>query len=215
MLEKRKSALFIVAALLSLCLISAIGQSGRRGAKSTSPPPPTPEPSPSPTPKNTDKDEPRLALIVGIDGRDSFSRVPLYAYDVVVEACVERLGESPSVTVIPAGRDMTRGDAVTRAKEEKDGYIVWLQLRSDSMSNSSGTDLSNAYIEYSVFAPQTAKLAAGGSTYPQAYRNKNVILKPRSGVYGEYELKQASRDAAERILKALHISTRKLPTIGP
>jgi hypothetical protein len=38
------------------------------------------------------------------------------------------------------------------------------------------------------------------------YRNKSVILNPRtSGIYGDYRLQQAAREAADRVLKAFHL----------
>jgi hypothetical protein len=207
--RSRTLALVIVLALLLICALIVVAQSGRRAPKSAPIPAPTPESSPTPTAKKS-PERPALPLIVGIDARDSFANIPLYFYDTVLQSCAERLRHEPSVAVEVGSRDVNRGDAVKRAKAEKEGYVVLLQLRVDSIGSSSGNaDLSRVYIEYFVFAPMTAKQVISGSAYQQAYRTGGVILGPTSSggvAYTEYRLKQAARDAAERILHGLHIS---------
>jgi len=202
-------ALVTVLGLLLICALTVLAQSGRRAPKSTPVPAPTPESSPPPPAKQS-PEKPGLPLIIGIDARDSFSSIPAYFYDTVLQSCAGRLRDEPSVLVEVGSRDVNRGDAVKRAKAEKEGYVVLLQLRVDSIGSSSGsTDLSQVYIEYFVFAPMTAKQVISGSAYQQAYRTKGVIVGPTTSggvAYTEYRLKQAARDAAERILHGLHIS---------
>ncbi len=204
----RRLALVTVVGLLVICALTVMAQSGRRAPKTTSIPAPTPESSPTPTAKKA-PEKPALPLIVGIDAQGSFSNIPLYFYDTVLQSCADRLRES-SLKVEVGSRDFNRGDAVKRAKAEKEGYVVLLQLRADSIgSSNSNTDLSQVYIDYFVFAPTTAKQVTSGHAYQQAYRNRGVVLGPGTSgniAYAEYRLKQAARDAAERILSGLHLA---------
>jgi hypothetical protein len=62
-------------------------------------------------------------------------------------------------------------------------------------------------IEYSVFTPTTGKQATSGRTFPAAYRNKGIILSPKSSaISGDYYLNQAAKAAAERILDHFHVA---------
>jgi hypothetical protein len=202
-------ATIILILLFAICSITALAQSGRRAPKSPSVPAATPEPSPTPTAKKS-LDKPALPLIVGIDRQGLFANIPLYFYDTVLQSCADRLRDEPSVSVQTGSRDVSRGEAVKRAKAEKEGYVVLLDLRVDAYGGSSNADLSQIYIEYFIFAPQTAKQVSSGRVYQQAYRNRGGIPFPTSGrgnaSLAEYRLKQAARDAAERILGAVHVS---------
>lgn len=198
-------------AILSIAILLAIAprssaQSGRRLPRSA--PLPTPEATPTPPTKKPEKETPRLNLIVGMDRFSQFNN-PLYVTETILHSCADRLHEPESVTVEVVQRDMARGEAISRAKREKDSYVVWLQLRSDSLrSNSQTVDLNDLVLEYWVFSPTTADVKTSGRTYPQAYRRRGVIVNPRtSGIYGDYLLREAAQDAAERILAAFRVRT--------
>jgi hypothetical protein len=206
--HRRSLELVTVLGLVVICALTVVAQSGRRAPKSAPIPAPTPESSPTPTAKKS-PEKPALPLIVGIGSYDSLANIPLYFNDSVLQSCVERLRDEPAVSVDVSSRDVSRGDAVKRAKAEKEGYVVLLQLRLDSISASStNANLSDVYIEYFVFAPTTAKQVVSGRTYQQAYRSRGVVLGPGTSgnVYAEYRLKQAAREAAERILHGVHLS---------
>jgi hypothetical protein len=97
---------------------------------------------------------------------------------------------------------MSRGDAVQKAKGEKESYVILLQVQIDTMSsNSQNSRDADLVIEYSVLAPTTAKQLTFGRTYTQAQRNRGSILNPRtSSIYGDRYLNQAAQEAADRIL---------------
>jgi hypothetical protein len=115
---------------------------------------------------------------------------------------VDRLDDHPGVKVAHVRSDMTRSDAIRRAKSEKEAYVVLLELSLNRMAGASDGEMR---LSYWVFSPVTAKIKASGTTYPQMYRNRGV-LNPRTGnIYGDYQVQEASRDAAERILKAFHL----------
>jgi hypothetical protein len=206
-------AVFAMTALLAL---SVAAQSGRRAPKSSSPAPaPTPEAAPVET-KPDAETKPALSFIVGIDRGTAFSNIPNYLFDTVLSACAGRLDDSPSVRVDIANRDMHRGEAIKRAKAETESNVVWIQLSSDNARSQSGDDLRDVGVEYYVFAHTTGKIITSGRTYQQAYGGGGVIAMPRPGgraslPYTEQLLKQAARDAAERILSAMSVSGRKVP----
>jgi hypothetical protein len=195
----------ILFATLLSCALGVVAQSGRRVRKSTPTPVEVPEPTPTPT-KPAEKQKPAYTFIVGMDKYGDFSNIPLYVSSGVLRTFAGRLDDPESVKVEIATRDMGRSDSILRAKSEKEAYVVSLQLRSDSIGGSgSNSDPYNVEIGYAVFAPITAKQVTSGRTYPGAYRNKGVILSPKSPVYGDYALNQAAKDAAERILDHFHV----------
>ncbi len=216
------SSLGVVAvfALIAVRAGPVAAQSGRRAPRSSAAPAPTPTPQVALVGKKLPAGT-RVALsfIVGIDRVANFTNIPMYLYDSVLRACAERLDDSPSVKVNLANREMNRGEAVKRAKAEADSHVVWIQLRFDDARSLSDADLGEVYIDYWVFAANTAKMITNGRSYQQAYRGGGIIVMPRPGgraslPYTEQLLKQAARDAAERILSAMVLPGRSVPGAG-
>lgn len=207
----RSSAFYALlwATVLLSCALAVAAQSGRRVKKSAPLPVSTPEPTP--TPKPAEKPEPAFTFVIGMDKYGDFSRIPLYVSNGVVRTCAGRLDESDLVKVEISTRDLGRADAVLRAKSEKEAYVVWLKLHPNTFSGRAGSndDPYNVEIEYYVFAPATAKQVTSGRTYPGVYRNRGVIVSPRTPTYGDYALNQAAREAAERILAYFHVGMIK------
>jgi hypothetical protein len=201
----------IIAACLLIAFYSiAVGaQSGRRLPKAPgSTPQPTPEPEATPKRRNTEK--PKVSITLGINGHEMFANVPLYFYDSVLASCADRLRDAPSVDLNVTGRDMTRGQAVRLAKSQKEGYVALLELRTDGTSTAvQNNNYEQLYLDYVLFAPETAKIVTSGHAYQRVYKNRGVIGPTTPGrtssVYTEQLLKQAARDAADRILSALHL----------
>lgn len=212
------SSLTVIAviAFVSICSGSALGQSGRRAPRSSLPAP-TPTPQPTPAEKKPVVDsEAALSFVVGIDRVANFASIPMYFYDSVLRACAERLEEASSVKVNVQNREMNRPEAVKRAKAETESHIVWLQLRYQTGSGGSEEDLREVYIDYWVFAPTTAKMVTNGRSYERVYRGGGVIMTPNPGgrvslPYIEQLLKQAARDAADKILSAMQLPGRSVP----
>ncbi len=212
------SSLSVVAVIALIALLAGpvAAQSGRRSPRSSSPAP-TPTPEAAPVEKKPEAEtKPALTFVVGIDRGGSISNIPNFLYDTVLGACVERLDSSPSVSVEIANRDIHRGEAVKRAKAETESLVVFLQLGSDNARSLTSDDLKDVSIQYWVFAPATGKVLTNGRTYQQAYGGGGVVVMPRPGggtslAYTEQLLKQAARDAAERILSSMAVSGRKVP----
>lgn len=182
------------------CLAITTAQSGRREQTKSRPVAvPTPEPEPTPT-VSSEAEQPLFRLIVGMEKYDSFSSVPLGSFSAVLRNCSGRLDEPNWIKVEVAQQSMSRGDALKRAKAEHDSYVVWLHVREDMMSGNQPGTANNAYIEYAVFSPVTAKVLISGGTYPKR-GNANVVLGPtRSGMDGDYNLNKAARDTADKII---------------
>lgn len=183
------------ALLFSAAFASA--QSGRHVKKSTPYPVPTPEPTPTPT-RTPEKPKPAFTFIVGLDRMGNFSRISLGSYDGVVRSCAQRLGDAPSVRAEPSTTDMSRSDALRKAKAEKDIHVVWLQLQHNNFRGQEGVydDPYDVRISYAVFEPVTGKQVTSGYKYP--YRSRRIRV-PSTGD-GDYYLNEAARGAAERIL---------------
>jgi len=206
---------FAVVFVLS-CASTVLAQSGRRVRKSTPAPVSTPEPTPTPTPNaSSEKLKARLTFLIGLDRYDGFANIPFYAYEGVLRSLAGRLAGAQSVHVGATQSEMSRSDAIQKAKAEKEGYVVWLQLRADTMSgnNRNTGNLDNIIIDYLVFAPTTAKITTSGRTYTQSQRNRGIIIGPRtSGIYGDRYLNQAAQEAADRILAHFRLhAPPKLP----
>jgi hypothetical protein len=194
----------LCAALMTVCGF-AMAQSGRRVRKPVLVPVPTAEPTPAPKP--AEKPKMALTLIVGIDRYGSFAHIPSAIYDGALRSCAERLDDPESVKVEVAQRDMGRSEAIDRAKGGKEAYVVWLQIRPDmaGVDNGPADNPGNTiWIEYSVFAPETAKIITTGRAY-RGYRNRGVLTRRPSDLYGDEALNQAAREAAERILASFKI----------
>jgi hypothetical protein len=174
-------------------------------------PVPTPEATPAPAP--TPRPEPAFTFIVGMEKFGDFSRISLDAYSGVLRSCADRLDDSSLVKAETTSREMSRADAVRQAKSEQRAYVVWLQLRANNFSGQTSVydEPNNAYVQYAVFAPTTAKQVTSGNIYPDAYRNKRVRV-PTSTTQGDYYLNQAARGAANRILDHFHL---RLPSQIP
>ena len=151
------------------------------------------------------KPGPAVTFVIGMERPDYFVTPRATTSGTVLLSFTDRLQDHPSVKVEHVRADMSRGEAVQRARTEKVAYVVLLKLCADSMRGS--RDDSQIFIQYSVYSPVTAKVKTSGQTYPQSFRRKPVILDPRSpGIYGDYQMQQAAREAAERVLDVFKLS---------
>lgn len=211
---------------LSLCLLlvlSALTVAAQSGRRSVPGSPSVPAPTPPAEAKQPDKtsetkDIKRQEIIVTANRADAFAGIPLYFYDTVLKSCAGRLDDSRSVRVEVVTKYTSRSDAVNAAKAQKEAYVVWLQLRSDAARSNVPGNLSDISIEYTVYEPTTAKVKTQGTCYQGSARAGGVVLSPGSGgnrneALVESRLRDAAIDAAERILKGLHIaSASDIPT---
>ena len=199
-------------ALLSIfvCALTLHAQSGRRSASD-----PTTSPSvsgPKPVEKTTPK-APKIPLLVAVEERNPLVNVPYYLSDTVLDNCVRRLNDAPEINASTAVRGMTREQASTKAKSEKEAFVIFLQIESDIAPSArqakNGPD--ELYVRYTIFEPGSAKIRQWGRTHQQIYKTGQggVSTSSKSSpVYSEYALKQAAKEAAERVLEAFEIKLR-------
>ena len=194
--------------VLAVCAVAVQAQSGR---KKIPPPPaapvptPTPEPTPEPKPQ---KENDELGFIIGADSFGTHEVLPLTYYEAAMHGCADRLRSGSSAHVTVSQQNMSRGDAIKRAKSETKTYVVLMKLVLDRMYAKSYNDLE---VEYVVFAPQTAKTVTSGRTFLNVNSKGPVIVGPSrrettSAIYREQLLKIAGEEAGERILKALNLN---------
>jgi hypothetical protein len=203
---------FALVLLLLVMCSTAVAQSGRRSTTgSTTTTTTAPSVSGNKPVEKKPPPTPQVQLLVGIDGREVFTNIPFYVYDTVLDNCVRRLGEADIVFVTPAGNKMTRADAVKAAKQEATRWVVSLEIR--SFYADAGRQVKNnqdeLYVEYTVIEPATGKIKRSGQTHQHIYQNGRggVTLPSRNGaVYSEYSIKEAAREAADRILAGFDIT---------
>ncbi|HZN05979.1 MAG TPA: hypothetical protein VFB65_04310 [Pyrinomonadaceae bacterium] len=202
-----------LALLVAMCSLLAFGQSGRRQAK----PPvvaPIPSPTPEPTPEpKTKKDVNEIAFLIGMGDRGgNFSRYPFTYVEAAARGCAERLRKGSSANVEVSQSEMTRGEAIAKAKSEQNAYVVLINLIEDAMSRSDSSGYVEIQVDYVVFAPGTAKVLTTGRTYENSARRGPVVVPRTPGgtlpTYREQSLRRAGEDAGERILKALHLNSQ-------
>ena len=202
-----------LALLVVTCSLVAYAQSGRRQAKppAVAPvPSPTPEPTPEPKPKH---DENQISFLVALGDRaTNYSRYAYTYVEAAARGCADRLRKGSSADVAVSEREMSRGEAIAKAKSEKNEYVVLINLIEDTMSASSSNGYVEIQVDYVVFAPGTAKVLASGRTYENSSRSGPVVVQRTPGstlpTYREQSLRRAGEDAGERILKALHLNTQ-------
>lgn len=205
-----RSRFLLLIVLLLSCAAYTQAQSGRRATT----PPPTPSVSGARTVEKPAPQPVKLRFLVGVEERSPFLNVPYYLSDTVMDNCVRRLGDAANVIPTAIGRGIDRVAAVRRARTEKDAFVVWLQVESDALDSGrqqkDGPD--ELYVRYTVFEPQTGKARQSGRTRHSIYKtSRGGVATPtsRNGAsYSEYALKQAAREAAERILEAFEIKVR-------
>jgi hypothetical protein len=205
--SKTQFLVFCVA-LFVVCAIGGYAQSGRKQPKPPQAAPvPTPTPEPTPEPKKEDKKS-ELGFIVASDRYTDMRAFPWVYFDAVMAGCASRLRSGSSADVTIAQESMNRGAAIKKAKAETTNtYIVLIKLRLDDWASS----YDQLEADFTVFAPQTAKVVIFGTGYQNVNRTGPIITAPTSrgssgGVYREQLLKRVGEDVGERILKALNLN---------
>jgi hypothetical protein len=195
-------------ALVGVCAMFVQAQSGRRQPKTVpAAPVPTPTPDPTPEPKKDDDKKSDLSFIIGADRYMNMNGFPLSYSDAVMAGCAGRLQSASSATVDVAQADMNRGAAIKKAKAETTTYVVLVQLKLDQPARS----YDDIVVDFTVFAPQTAKVVTFGTAYQNVNRSGPIVVGPNSrgssgAMYREELLKRAGEDVAARILKALNLN---------
>ncbi|HVG37840.1 MAG TPA: hypothetical protein VM870_01060 [Pyrinomonadaceae bacterium] len=206
-----------VLCLLATLNLDAAAQSGRRSTKQEPPPSPvqTAPVEPAPPRPASKPAAPTMPLIVGFNRMSSsFDMTPTYVQEYVYEACVARLRKSGAISLSPGG-DMSRKEAVDRAKLQKDAYVVWFEVAVNSYERGA-TDASlrggdsRLFIDYYVFTPTTSKVKKFGRVYLDQLRagqgRVGVSIPSVTGRLPiQYRLQIAGEEVADRVLNEFHI----------
>ena len=144
-----------------------------------------------------------------------------------MDGFVERLGLSGEVEVQPVAKDVSRGEAMNHAKAEHEAYVIWLRTEVDTADPEKASiatiNPGCVYLIYTVYAPQTAKVKAGGRTYQEGYVPQACVASAISPAPGpsttrrfqlpyEERLRRAGHEAANRVLRAFNL---RVPTTDP
>lgn len=209
--RRRQAWLLTVCAVLLVCLSqAALAQSGRRqkpGVASTPPPEVKDEETQKPEAKpQADKRAPTASIIVGGDRLSMSATLGPNYVDEAAESCVQELNKTGGLEARGGGA-MTRKEAVDRAKKETGAYVLWLEVRID------GTRGEDVSLNYTLFAPQTAKVTAFGNIYASLRgvgRGPVGVGIPSAGrrMPLQYQMREAGRDVAGRVADKLRTVTR-------
>jgi hypothetical protein len=138
--------------------------------------------------------------MAGIEASFDF---PYYMSDAVWSGFIERFGKGSTV-IISGEKILNRKGASDKAKKSTESPVVLLHLTARSVGGSIGqVSFDDLVINFSIYSPGTGKVSEHGSVYIRPQRN---ILGQRlpTGRYGEYELREAGRETADRVLALLH-----------
>ena len=202
----KHNRLIIVLSLLIVAM-SVQAQSGRRQVKPPSVAPvPTPTPEATPTPKKEKEQEPELVFLVAANRNSGPMSVPFTYYDAAQRGCAERLKARSSAGVDVAERDITRGEAIEKAKKEQRTYVVLLSLVIDTMSST----YDDLQLDFLLLEPATARVVITGRAYMNPNRKGPLVVGPTGRVpamYREQLLREAGQEAADKILKKMQLAS--------
>lgn len=218
--KKRESLLALCAALsMLMCVAVAEGQSGRTVRRNPSPSPPAENPTPTPTPVNTSTTPARREFTFNVARYVQGPTVTVES-SLAFNSFIERLGKSLAVEVVPVRKDMTRKEAIERAKSEEseNAYVVWLRVEIDTPDMEradAGMPLNPGclYVSYTVYSPRTAKIKAQGKVYQRGYASNSCLARTGSPIPRRepphlpsgYRIQMAGSDAADRVLQAFNL----------
>lgn len=210
----------------ALSAFSSVGdaraQSGRRtpgGAKKTETVPAAPEQQgeseSKPRTKSDQKNAPLVTFII-FESDDAFPDVDLFSRDLVNDSFMQRFREASSVAATHGGK-ASRKTARDRAKNEKEAYVVLVQLEEMSAISGQQTigrpDPRTLVIKTYVYVPGTGDLKFADRVEQRPYRPTATIggVRVPTGrsrmerFPGQYQLEQAAHDAADRIMSKFNV----------
>lgn len=197
-------AVFIFLAISFLTAVGSMAQSGRSIPKQapTAPAPtnvPTPAARPRPTPLYTV----RVISDIQQDAYLAFPK-PEYMHTWVIE----RLKKSPMFNVLDGGFE-NRRDAINKAKEETDAYVVLLQLEIPVGGvAAAGPAAGVVRISLSVLSPGSGKTKYSKWLALNETRQEVPPLNTcHTGIFGnDYWLLEASIRAADHVMNSFNIT---------
>ena len=214
--SRPRAAAFGAAALILAAACGAAAapaQSGRKAQKPLGLPTEQAKPAdPAGKPAEAKKQEALVTFVVMKDdtlsaGYDSMAR------DGVAAAFVERLRQVGRDVEVKAGGKGRRQEARELAKKEETAYIVFFQMDETGYTGSS-TDTRGMVLRTYVYTPKTADLKYSDTMFQRPYRdtariggvNVPVPTRRMERYPSQFQLEQAARDAADRLLSRFQIT---------
>ncbi|HZG50704.1 MAG TPA: hypothetical protein VEZ40_01090 [Pyrinomonadaceae bacterium] len=217
--KARRGGIAVFCCCALLAAVSLGYAQARRVAKPKNDPPvPKAAETAAPTPEPTPERE-KIPLLVGSNGTPIMSRLSMNAGDLLQGAIVQRLRDSKALQVA-SNEDMTRGEAIKRAKNaETKTHVVWFELQDNSRiynsDNRRRDDTEDFYIQFIVLEPGTAKVKAQGTVHLRPTSSSRIggIGVGRSlprcypqGLYNvDFALVEAGIELAERIFQSFSL----------
>lgn len=224
-------ALVALGLTLAFCVLALTATNAARAQSRRAPRPaatPTPEPTPTPDAARGESESvPRgasakkelgvVASFLILENDNPLMSLDYMARDDIWKEFLERLGKSRAVSFTQGGK-ATRGEALKRAKLERETYVVLFQLEEerDSMGDASTGRVDSRYLllKTYVYAPQTGNLKFADTIYQRPYRDTATVGGVRIPVPGgrrverypsQRQLEQAAREAADRLLAHFNV----------
>ena len=211
-----RAAVLTCAALvmIALCGASAPAQSGRKAQKPLGLPTEKPKPAdPADQKAEPKKVEPLVTFVVVKDDTPSVGFESM-ARDGVAAAFLRRLEQAGQTIAVRDGGRGRRQESRERAKKEEAAYVVFFQLEETGMSDPTNMDVRGVVLRTYVYTPKTADLKYHDTVYQRPYNDSARVGGVRVPVPtrrverypSQYQLEQAARDAADRLLTRFHVT---------
>lgn len=222
-------ALTFALALCASALTVGAGAQSRRAPRPAATP--TPEPTPTPqeaqgesesVPRGTagmKKDPAVIVSFLILENDNPMMSLDYMARDDIWKEFLERLGKSRAVS-FTQGAKATRGEALKRAKLERESYVVLFEMQEerDMVGDASigRVDSRNLLLKTYVYAPQTGNLKFADTIFQRPYRESATVGGVRvplpTGTSRRVErypsqrqLEQAAREAADRLMSHFNV----------
>lgn len=205
--SNRSYSLVITTVLLLTAILSitSLSQSGRRQKRAESQPPvqgvnqpearTQPEPTSAPEEERQKRQGPGILVMTGMPE----AMVPIFFADIARQGAISEFrnilhGDHD----IREARNQSRGEAIKAAKEDDKYYVLWLEVELDQM----GSSMMGVDLRYTIYEPQTARVAGIGSGFP-TQPSSGSSIPPLGASRQQVYLDWAARDAARQVVKRL------------
>jgi len=212
----------VVTVMLCSIADSAYAQSNHRDkqassheASSPNSSPVTPEDSVAAGDTKNKLDPPKLYLRVVSYAPSGI--IPAARKYMILDNFIQRLKETP-FTVTMSVNEISRKEATELAHQEKNDYIVWVELQPDTRSSDqegvSAVSFNDLIINYVILTPLTGQVKAQGRIYYQHLYERSIAVGSNAKIPpqrpfparipAENTPARAGREAASRVVEGLN-----------
>jgi hypothetical protein len=211
-----RAAVFGAAALILAATFSAVAQSGRKAQKPLGLPTEQAKPAdPAGKPAETKQQDALVTFVVVKDDTLTIG-VDTLAQEGVNRAFIERLRQVGRTVEVKDGGKGRRNEARERAKKEETAFVVFFQVDETGVMDPDLTvrNTRELVLRTYVYTPKAGDLKYSDTLYQRPYQDSARIGGVRVPVPtrrierypSQYQLEQAARDAADRLLSRFQIT---------